>query len=142
MEAKLVPYLNFNGSASDALDFYQQVFGGELTKITFGEFKMVEPDSPIAGLIMHGNLVGGLVHLCGSDAPEEPGKAPISRGNDVTLAWMGEDDETLRRIFNELAESGEVQVALAKQDWGDTFGEVIDRFGVRWMVDIFDAPEA
>lgn len=141
MEAKLVPYLSFNGEASEVLDFYQSIFGGEVTKITFGDFKAVESDSPLWGQIMHGNLVGGLVHLCASDSPEEMTQQKLVRGNTITLAWMGDDSEKLTEIFTALADGGQVGTALNKQMWGDTYGDLVDKFGVQWMVDIYETPE-
>jgi len=54
MASRLNPYLNFNGSARQALDFYRSVFGGNLTLSTFAEFGMT--DAPDADKIMHGQL--------------------------------------------------------------------------------------
>ena len=54
MASRLNPYLNFNGSARQALDFYRSVFGGNLTLSTFAEFGMA--DAPDADKIMHGQL--------------------------------------------------------------------------------------
>src|SRR5260370_2278309 len=54
MASRLNPYLNFNGNARQALEFYTGVFGGELTLSTFGD--MGAADAPDADKIMHGQL--------------------------------------------------------------------------------------
>ena len=54
MASRLNPYLNFNGNARQALEFYRSVFGGDLTLSTFAEFGMA--DAPDADKIMHGQL--------------------------------------------------------------------------------------
>ena len=52
MASRLNPYINFNGNARQALEFYKSVFGGELTLSTFGDMGMA--DTPDANKIMHG----------------------------------------------------------------------------------------
>ena len=68
----LVPYLHFDGTARNALTFYQSVFGGELELFTYGEFSRTDgPKDAIA----HGSL-SGLVTLFAADAA--PGEASVS----------------------------------------------------------------
>lgn len=38
MPARLNPYLSFSGNARDAMEFYREVFGGDLTVRTYGDF--------------------------------------------------------------------------------------------------------
>ncbi|MDG4758354.1 hypothetical protein [Micromonospora sp. WMMD710] len=54
MQTRLNPYLNFPGTARDAMEFYHQVFGGQLRMNTFGEFGSTEPG--LADQIMHAML--------------------------------------------------------------------------------------
>ena len=49
---------------------------------------------------------------------------------------MGDDDAKLTEYFNKLSEGGHVDMPLAKQFWGDTFGQLTDKFGMHWMVNI------
>ncbi len=132
MATLLNPYLSFPGTARQAMEFYRDVFGGELTLSTFGEY--APPDTPGADGIMHGRLSapGGL-ELMGADTPPGEEHKP---GNDVSLSLSGEDAETLRAWFQRLADGGSVTVPLEVQMWGDEFGMCTDRFGVRWMVNI------
>jgi PhnB protein len=131
MAILLNPYLHFDGTARDAMTFYESVFGGELTLSTFGDMGM-EGDQ--ATQVMHAQLVApdGLV-IMASDTP--PGET-LTPGSTVTLSLSGEDDATLRGWFEALSDGGVVHVPLEKQMWGDIFGQFADRYGVVWLVNI------
>ena len=132
MASLLTPYLSFRDNAREALEFYQQVFGGELTLSTFGEYGMA--DTPQADQIMHGQLETPLgFTLMASDTP--PGME-YSAGSQITVAITGDDVEELRGYFAKLTEGGEVSVPLEKQMWGDEYGACVDRFGIPWMANI------
>ena len=131
MSSLLNPYLSFNGNAREAMGFYHSVLGGELVANTFGEFG--SPDPAIADQIMHAQLTTDRGYtLMASDNP--PGM-PFNPGNTVTVSLSG-DDEVLREYFARLAEGGTVTVPLEKQMWGDEFGQLTDRFGTQWMVNV------
>lgn len=132
MTSRLNPYINFDGDARSAMEFYQGVFGGTLTLNTYGEVGGME--GPDAGRIMHGILEtsGGLT-LMGADAA--PGTT-YKPGNDVALSLSGDDADELRGYWEKLCDRGSVSVPMEKQMWGDEFGMCDDRFGVTWMVNI------
>ncbi|HQR80102.1 MAG TPA: VOC family protein [Actinomycetota bacterium] len=132
MPTQLSPYISFRGQAREAMQFYRDVFGGELSMNTFAEFG--QADAPFADQIMHAMLVttGGLT-LMGSDIP--PGMA-FSEGQRVTLAISGEDEAELRGYWNGLIDGGTVMTPLDVQIWGDLYGQCTDRFGVVWLVNI------
>jgi PhnB protein len=135
MTSRLNPYLSFNGNAREAMEFYQSVFGGELTMNTFGEFGA--PDPAIADKVMHSNLTTSAGYtLMGSDTP--PGM-DYNPGNTITVSLSGEEGDGLREYWEKLSEGGAVTMPLEKQMWGDEFGQCIDRFGVPWMVNIGQA---
>ena len=138
MSVLLNPYLNFPGTAREAMTFYQSVFGGELTMNTFGEYRA---EGEGADGIMHAQLEtpDGLV-LMASDMPpgQEGGHAP---GNTITVSLSG-DDATLRDHWQALAEGGQVQMPFEKQMWGDEFGSLTDRYGIPWMVNLRGAEES
>jgi PhnB protein len=133
MASRLNPYLGFRDSAREAMEFYQQVFGGELTLSTFGEFGMAD-DPAVAGLVMHAQLEtpSGFT-LMASDTP--PGM-DRTEGTSITVSLSGDDVDDLRGWFAKLSEGGTVQVPLEKQMWGDEYGALVDRFGVPWMANI------
>lgn len=132
MNLNLSPYLHFDGTAREAMTFYQSVLGGELTMNTFGEYGM-EGDG--AEGVMHAMLrtEEGLMFMA-SDLP--PGTTLTPGDATVTIALSGDEEERLTRWFHALAEGGEVHVPLEKQMWGDVFGQLKDRYGVQWLVDI------
>lgn len=127
--SQLNPYLNFSGDTREAMEFYQEVFGGDLNVVTFADFNNTAQDG-----VMHATLVtpGGLV-LMASDLP--PGME-LKRGNDVHLSLSGPDADELRGWWDGLSQGAQVAMPLAEQAWGDEFGMLIDRFGVSWMVNI------
>jgi PhnB protein len=132
MATRLNPYISFGDNAREAMTFYQQVLGGTLELHTFGEYGAA--DEPYADLVMHGMLEtpDGLT-LMGADSP--PGMSRTV-GNNITISLSGDDDATLRERFEKLSEGGTVDVPLDKQMWGDVFGQLTDRFGIGWLVNI------
>jgi PhnB protein len=134
MTANLNPYLSFRDDAHEAMQHYQRIFGGELTRSTFAEFGMAE-DPAEAEKTMHAQLVTerGWV-LMAADTPAAMEHRP--GGHSVSLSGGPEDAEELHRYWDGLADGGRVQEQLAVAPWGDEFGMVTDRFGVKWMVNI------
>lgn len=131
MTSRLNPYISFAGNARQAFDFYRDVFGGNLTVNTFGEFGA---DSSDPDKIMHGQLETDSGYtLMGDDTP--PGMEHAT-GNNMTVSLSGDDADELRGYWEKLSVGGTVTMPLAKQMWGDEFGMCTDQFGVPWMVNI------
>src|ERR1700731_3063246 len=122
MASRLNPYLNFNGNARQALEFYTSVFAG------FGN-----QGSPDADRIMHGQLetAAGYTIMAADVTSEMPYQLPA--GFAVSLSG---DDDALHGYWEQLSASGAVTMPLAKQSWGDEFGMCTDQFGVPWLVNI------
>jgi PhnB protein len=132
MASRLNPYLSFDGTARQALDFYKSVFGGELAVMTFGD--MGAPDPETADKVMHGMLETDSGYtLMAADSP--PGME-YKPGNDVAVSLSGDDADLLHGYWDKLSSGGSVSVPLEKQMWGDVFGMCEDQFGVTWMVNI------
>ncbi|MBM0227925.1 MULTISPECIES: VOC family protein [Micromonospora] len=132
MASRLNPYLSFRDSARQAMEFYQNVFGGNLTLSTFGEFG--NPDPAVADKVMHAMLETDRgFTLMASDTPPEMEYQP---GNNIAISLSGDDADELRGYWKQLSESGTVSMPLEKQMWGDEFGMCVDRFGIGWMVNI------
>lgn len=132
MASTLNPYLNFDAVTAEAMAFYQEVFGGDLTITRFGEFGAppgVDPD-----LTMHAQLTtpAGFT-LMASDMP--PGEQ-VRSGNNSSIALSGDDEAELRGYWDKLADGGTILVPLERQMWGDLFGQLADRYGTSWMVNI------
>src|SRR5690242_19459686 len=122
------PYLFFDGNCREAMNFYQGVFGGELNMQTYGEVDKSCPDAT-KDTIMHARLAGGDILLMASD---DPGSHSLGTGK-IRLALGGSDEEKLRRIFDALSAGGKVNVPLAKQIWGDIYGDLRDKYDIEWM---------
>ncbi|GAA3109478.1 VOC family protein [Streptomyces echinatus] len=133
MASRLNPYISFAGDAKQALEFYQEVFGGSLAVHTFGEFGSEAPPGH-ADKIMHGMLetTGGFT-LMGADSPPGMERTP---GNNIAVSLSGDDADELRGYWDKLSDGATVSVPLEKQMWGDVFGMCTDRFGITWMVNI------
>ncbi len=123
------PYVHFPGTAREALTFYGAVFGCSVQLHTFEEFG--RSDGP-ANAIAHGSLENGPVRLFGADvAAEEP--ALHSEGIMMSLLGTAEPSE-LRRWFAELGDGGRVVDDLRVRPWGASDGQVIDRYGLHWLI--------
>jgi PhnB protein len=113
--------------------FYGEVFGGQVQLHTFGEFG--RDDGP-AEAIAHGYLDGGPVSLLGADAAGD--ERPL-RTEGLMLSLLGSaDPPTLRTWFSRLSEGGRVVDDLQKRPWGASDGQVIDRFGLHWLIGFED----
>src|ERR1700747_1297776 len=126
MASRLNPYLNFNGTARQALEFYNGVFGGNLTLSTFAEFGMT--DAPDADKIMHGQLeTGARSTIMAADVPSHMEyQAPA--GFSVSLS--GDDGDALRGYFEQLAAGGGTPMPLPKAGLGGEVGLWVHKFGV------------
>ncbi len=132
MASRLNPYISFRDNARQALEFYHDVFGGNLTLSTFGEFGASE--EPHADQIMHGQLesASGFA-LMAADTPPGMDHNP---GDNIAVSLSGDDADELRGYWEKLSGAGTVSVPLEKQMWGDEFGMCTDQFGIGWMVNI------
>lgn len=127
-----VPYLLFPGTAREALTRYQAIFGGSLFLGTRGEMGVSGP----ADEIQHGE-VNGLVHIFGADA--EPDEDALRPGGWMLSLLGSAPPDALHEWFDALAADGRVLDPLARKPWGATDGQVIDAFGVTWLIGYEDA---
>ena len=134
------PYLFFGGRCEEALDFYRDALGAEVTmKMRFDE----SPDPVPAGMIppdfgqkvMHSEFRVGATTICASDGCSTDEKA-TGFSLALTVPTVAEAD----RAFAQLADGGKVTMPLAKTFWSPRYGMLTDRFGIGWMVMV--PPEA
>ena len=71
--------------------------------------------------------------LMATDALESMG-FELTFGNNIHLSIEAESKEEADKLFNGLSEGGKIEVKMADQFWGDYFGSLADKFGVRWMI--------
>lgn len=126
------PYINFQGHAREAMEFYQKALGGKLELSTFTEQGAPKEAGP-GDHIMHSVLELDNLRIMGSDGMPE---YPPTVGDNVAIALSGDDHEHLSNAFKKLSEGGTVKQALKTESWGDSFGYFVDKFGINWMVNI------
>ncbi|MFL6002206.1 MAG: VOC family protein [Nocardioides sp.] len=123
------PYLQLPGTAREALTFYGELFGCSVRLHTFEEFG--RNDGP-GDAIAHGYLEEGPVALFAADVA---GDEPPFRCEGMMLSLLGTaDPSTLRTWFSRLAEGGRVVDDLQARPWGASDGQVVDRFGLHWLI--------
>ncbi|AEV32157.1 hypothetical protein Oweho_1152 [Owenweeksia hongkongensis DSM 17368] len=133
---KVHPYLNFDGQAEEAFNFYKNVFGGEFSsKMKMSEApdgdKLPEEDK---NRLMHISLpIGKDTILMASDIVQSWGQT-LHQGNGNYISLHPESREEADRIFEALSNGGEVEKPMEDQFWGDYFGSLKDKYGVFWMV--------
>lgn len=122
------PYLLLPGTASEALEFYQRTFGGELVLHTFEEFGRTDG---AADAIAHG-MLRGPVTIYAADAARE--ETPLRTAGLMMTLLGAAETSVLRTWFAALAEGGEVIEPLARRAWNASDGQVRDRFGLHWLI--------
>lgn len=130
------PYLHLPGTAREALTYYGDVFGCRVQLHTFAEFG--RSDGP-GDAIAHGYLTDGPVALFAADAV---GDQPVFRSDGMMLSLLGTaSPTTLRSWFTRLSDGGRVVDDLQARPWGASDGQVVDRFGLHWLIGFEDDNE-
>ncbi|MEK7530461.1 MAG: VOC family protein [Patescibacteria group bacterium] len=131
------PYINFNGNAEEAFNFYKSVFGGEFGKITrfkdiaSAEFPVSENE---ANKIMRIALPIGKNVLIANDVPESMGRVNENE-NRSKIAIIAESKEEADKLFNGLSAGGTVEMPMAESPWGTYFAMFRDKYGIEWTVE-------
>ena len=139
MVTRLNPYITFAGNAREALEFYQSVFGGELDISPWGDMPDMPGNSPqMHDKVMHGMLtVSDGVTIMAADMPDSSGP----QGSPISVSLSGEDEAQLSGWWQKLSDGAEITAPFEKAPWGDTFGQLNDRFGVNWMINVAANPD-
>lgn len=135
MIADVTPYRHFRGQAKEALEFYRDVFGLDLTLMTYGESGFAEQAGG-SDWIMHGELRdAGRKVLFGADVPPE---RELVAGDDTVVALTGGADARteIEGQWEALSQGAEIHMPLETAPWGASFGQLRDRFGTLWMFNI------
>ncbi len=131
------PWINFNGNAEEAFNFYKSVFGGEFAKVTRfkdvagPEMQMPESD---ANKIMQISLPIGSGMLIGNDVPSFMGTTNENE-NRSKIHVGTESTEEAVRIFNALSVGGTVEVSIADSAPGTAFAMFRDKYGIEWIIE-------
>jgi PhnB protein len=138
--ATVSTYLNFRNSTEEAFSFYKKIFGTEYVGeglMRFGDVPPSENMPPVTEnekkLIMHVSLpiLGGHI-LMGSDAPDSM-PFSVTQGNNVYIMLSPDTRAETKRLFKSLSEGAEIEQDLQEMFWGDYYGSLTDKYGIRWM---------
>jgi PhnB protein len=129
------PYLNFEGRAEEAIEFYKKAVGA---KVDFMMRNKESPEAPPPGMlppnsgekIMHSALKIGDSIVMATDGMVS-GKPKF---DGVSLTINADSDSDAKKYFDNLAQGGEVTMPLNKTFFASSFGMLKDKFGVHWMV--------
>jgi PhnB protein len=135
------PYISFPGNAAEAMAYYADVFGGTLDVMTYGEAPPMEgmPFTPPPEAVAHAQLEGGLLTLAGGD---DLGEVPQPLDSAVySLMVMPDSVEEGQALIERLTSTGgNLEMPFEPAPWGDHYGQVKDRFGVMWQIDVAADP--
>lgn len=127
----LNPYLTFNGNCREAMSYYKDCLGGEVSFLTAGE-------SPVANQmpatyhdqILHSSLKTGDLEIMATDMRPEK----LNVGNDNHLCLICKSEEEMRSLFDKLSEGGKVNQPINQMFFG-LMGALTDKFGKRWLLE-------
>jgi PhnB protein len=129
------PYVFFNGRCEEALAYYSEKLGAEVTfKMRYKEAPPDAENQPRPGLeekIMHASVRMGSTDWMASDGNCDPAASPMSG---FSLSLTADDSASAEKYFNALADGGQVMLPFQATFWSKGFGMVVDRFGLVWMV--------
>jgi len=133
-QASINTYIFFKGRCEEALDYYTAHLGAEVTcLIRFNEAPEPAPEGMLPegyeNKVMHSQFKVANAEIFASDGCE-PDK--VTEGFSLALTIRSRDEA--ERVFNALADGGTVDMPLTRTFWSPLYGQVTDKFGVRWMV--------
>ena len=122
------PWINFNGNAEEAFDFYQSVFGGEVKKILGDNGEMMFINLPIGkeNMLIANNVPAGMGQVSENE-------------NRSKIAVSTDSKEEAEKIFNGLSDGGSVEMPMDEL-MGNYMGMFRDKYGIEWIIE-FSANE-
>ena len=127
-------HLNFRGDARAALEFYQSVFGGDITIITYKDAQNVQDPSE-ADQVMWGQVTApnGFRVM----AYDVPSRTPWDEGNNAFFVSVrGDSIKEIAALWEKLSDGATVAQPLAPSGWALLYGMLADRFGITWVLDV------
>lgn len=130
----LIPYLHFGGNCEEALNRYREILGGKVD--IHNRYDNPEMNAPeeYKNRVLHARF-----HFDGNTVMASdvfPGQTAEKGSGDVALSVTLQGHEQAEKVFAALAEEGSIHVPFEKQFWGDWHGNLTDRYGMRWMVNV------
>lgn len=139
MATAINAYLTFGGQAREAMTFYKEALGAELTLMTVKDTNMQE-HCPGAdeNSIMHATLTKDSLVLMASDMLAN---TELVQGNNFSLSLNCSSEEEINHFFDRLSAGGQVIEPVKVQFWGALFGILKDKFGITWMLNYDKNPQ-
>lgn len=128
----ITTYLNFDGQTHEAMKFYADALGAELSVQSNKDVGMEGPPGT-EDRITHARLWKGPIIIMASDT--QPG-APFVQGNNFYICIECEDHQEIEDLFRKLGQGGKTQMELQDTFWGARFGMLLDKFNVGWMFNL------
>lgn len=130
--AQLNAYLTFNGNCREAMTFYKDCLGGELTFQTVGESPLsFTMQKRMKDCIVHAMLCTDALVLMATDMVGEQG---LIKGNSISLALHGNCEREIKEYFSKLSAGGTVHHSLEDNFEGALMGTLTDKFGHHWIL--------
>ncbi|MGW9553175.1 VOC family protein [Nocardiopsis sp. NPDC055551] len=133
MTINVTPHLNFRGDARDALEFYQTVFGGELIIASYADMGNTDPataDHVTFGQVTADNGFSVMAYDVYPHLEWERGKDPFF------VSVRGNAPEEIQGYWDKLVDGAEVKQPIGPSPWAPLYGQLTDRFGVTWVLDV------
>ncbi|MEE4578715.1 VOC family protein [Paenibacillus polymyxa] len=133
-----IVYLNFDGVAEQAIDFYSKALNAkEVKKVKFKDFPQ-DPNYPLPknelNMIMESSVefAGGKIMMSDVLPSMMAVTGEIVKGNNVFISLVNDDKQTLEEYFKHLSVGGHVVMPLTNTPWSSCFGMLVDKFGISW----------
>ncbi|WP_456287368.1 VOC family protein [Paenibacillus sp. AK002] len=133
-----IAYLNFDGIAGEAIEFYSEALqANEVKKVKFKDFPQ-DPNYPLPenelNMIMESSVqfAGGKIMMSDILPSMKAVTGELVKGNNMLISLIMEDKQALEEYFNQLSVGGHVVMPLSNTPWSSCFGMLVDKFGVAW----------
>lgn len=134
MSVQVTTHLNFQGQARAALAFYQSVFGGQLTQVSYAQLgRAVDPadaERIVWGQVVAPNGFRIMAFDVATGTPWQQGE------NAFFVSLRGSTEDEIQALWQGLAQDASIVHALAPAQWSPLYGMLKDRFGVVWVLDV------
>ncbi|MEO8192916.1 MAG: VOC family protein [Gemmatimonadales bacterium] len=133
-------YLNFDGNTREAMKFYADCLGAELTMQSYKDAGVPGPPGPPGSedRIVHARLSKGSIVVMASDSPAG---MPVKQGNNFWASVDCESQDEIEKLFGKFGDGATVVMELRDTFWNAHFGMLTDKYGVGWMFN-FEKPKA
>ena len=129
--ARVEPYLYFTGNCRQAMEFYKDVFGGDLSITLYGDVKEDQrPDDMPGDQVLHAYLKNDSFVIMASDVAQRE----YNLGNNVQVNVSCESEEEISGFFDKLSQSGKIDQKIHDTFWGAKFGKLTDQFDIPWLL--------